>query len=188
MAWKKDHKQQTRQKILQSAAKLFTRDGFDQVGINDVMRDAGLTRGAFYAHFESKAELYAESIVAAAMAVGLDTQPGHANQQQLNQMIERYLSPEHLKGDGFRCPLAFLTTDITQRDDQVRSAYTRVFSGFINIVSRHLDSAKGEKDRAAAFQHAVMMIGGITIARALNDDALAEELIEACHRALVEPG
>lgn len=66
MGWSASQKQQSRERILQSAAELFTREGFENVGINDVMQHAGMTRGAFYNHFSSKSELYAEAILAAA--------------------------------------------------------------------------------------------------------------------------
>ncbi|SIS94615.1 TetR/AcrR family transcriptional regulator [Neptunomonas antarctica] len=184
MAWSQEHKIKTRQKILNSAAQLFTQNGFDHVGINDVMRHAGLTRGAFYTHFSSKAELYAESIVAAAMEIGHRTDPDHPDVPPLESIIKTYLSMEHRKGETLRCPLAFLTTDMTQRDEQVRNAYTRVFKGFVNNLGKHLEQQNGYADTQKSMQQAVMMIGGLAISRALNDDTLASELLDSCHAAL----
>ena len=187
MAWNNEHKKKTRERILTSAAKLFAQNGFDHIGINDVMKDAGLTRGAFYAHFNSKAELYAESIITAAMSTGKKTDPLNPKAPSFDELLKTYLSMEHRKGELFRCPLAFLTTDITQRDDQVRDAYTRVFKGFVNNLDKHSVQQSGTKNTTRSMQQAVMLIGGLAIARAINDDELAKELLSSCHAALITP-
>lgn len=186
MAWKEQHKHSTRQKILKSAAKLFTKQGFEHVGINDVMKDAGLTRGAFYAHFNSKSELYAEAIIAAAIQTGDQLNPDNPKAPSLDQLVQFYLSMEHRQGERFRCPLAFLATDITQRDDQVRDAYTSVFKGFLKHLTAHLQRRNGDIDRARIMQVAVMMIGGLAVSRALNDDELAMNLLTSCHKNLLD--
>lgn len=69
MAWQTDHKTLTRQLILRSAAKLFSLHGYELVGINEVMADAELTRGAFYSHFKSKSDLYAEAVMNSASEI-----------------------------------------------------------------------------------------------------------------------
>ncbi len=186
MAWNQDHKQHTRDKILSSAAFLFTKEGFDNVGINDVMKNAGLTRGAFYAHFSSKAELYAEAIVAAAIKSGKKSDPSQPNAPSLEDLMKAYLSMEHRNGEAFRCPLAFLATDISQRETPVRDAYTRVFNGFVYRLNQYLEKQTGQTNREKCMQQAVMLIGGLAIARAINNDQLAEELLNACQQALSE--
>ncbi|WP_416307139.1 TetR/AcrR family transcriptional regulator [Neptunicella sp. SCSIO 80796] len=171
MAWNAEHKINTRQRILHSAARLFTQHGFDKISIDNVMTEAGLTRGAFYAHFKTKSELYAEAIIAGAKQKAAQYQH---NADDIEQMSREYLSSEHLQGEQLRCPLAFLTTDIGQRDKQVRDAYTAVFKGLI----RFLESAG--MTRVDAMQRAVLMIGGVAIAKALNQPELVNELLDAC--------
>lgn len=180
MAWSTEHKERTRQTILDSAALLFTRSGFDHVSIDDVMKHAGLTRGAFYAHFKSKAHLYAEAILAAAQRTGKQTHPDNPTAPSLEELIKTYLSMEHRAGNSFRCPLAFLATDITQRDAQVREAYTLVFKGFVKHINHHLrhNGIADSSSFAKSHQLAVSMIGSLTIARALNDESLARALLE----------
>lgn len=174
MPWHPDHKAQSRERILHTAARLFTRHGFAAVSIDTLMQEAGLTRGAFYAHFASKSELYAEAIVTAARQgverLGQGTGP---------ETRERYLSREHLESEAGLCPLASLVSDVAQQDPLVRESYTRLFRGFIERAGG------GEEDaRQAALQRAVMMIGGLAIARTLSDEALAEELLQACRRGV----
>ncbi|WP_286237813.1 TetR/AcrR family transcriptional regulator [Neptuniibacter halophilus] len=180
MGWSASQKQQSRERILQSAAELFTREGFENVGINDVMQHAGMTRGAFYNHFSSKSELYAEAILAAANTA---KNLARANASDRKHLIEGYLSLQHREGDTLRCPLAFLTTDITQRDQQVRQTYTRVLKGFIHNIQQ-LDNRE-TTDEQEAIRQAVLMIGAVAISRAVDDDSYAEKLLNSCRDGLV---
>lgn len=181
MGWTTEQKQKSREKIVTSAAELFTRDGFDKVAINDVMHHAGLTRGAFYNHFSSKSELYAEAILGAAKQAKKRIMDHPEN--ILSAIIEYYLSNAHRRGEDICCPLAFLTTDIHQRDDNVRSTYTRVLQGFIGIIREAMP--EGQKvSETEAIQKAVMMIGGLAIARAVNDDKYSEKLLQACREGV----
>ncbi|WP_432470233.1 TetR/AcrR family transcriptional regulator [Amphritea sp. HPY] len=185
MPWHPEHKQQTRERILLSAAKLFTRDGYENVSINNVMTDAGLTRGAFYSHFATKSELYAEAIETSARQGRARIEESSLQPLELNALIKGYLSQEHRRGELLSCPLAFLITDISQRDDQVRDTYTRVFKGFVNNLCQHQEGEAAEV-KTQALQTAVMMIGGVAIARAINDDQLAEVLLEACQQTVLQ--
>lgn len=181
MAWKQEHKQQTRQKILDSAGELFTHQGFDGVNIDRVMANAGLTRGAFYAHFKSKSELYAQAIIHSATAAHSRLTEGLEDKAQLNAVAERYLSMDHKNGAESSCPLAFLATDIHQRDSRVRNTYTKVFKGFLNNLAQ--TDGKDSFD-SESIQQAVMMIGGLALARAVNDDQLSEIILAACRKGL----
>ncbi|XKE45254.1 TetR/AcrR family transcriptional regulator [Halomonas organivorans] len=178
MPWSADHKARTRRRILEAAATLFTRHGFVEVSIDDVMRHAGLTRGAFYAHFASKGELHAESLHHAARA-----QVHRLEGVTPQELALGYLSQSHRQGEAINCPLACLVSDVAQQDERVRGTYTRLFAGF---VARCQDADASSPDREKALQRAVALIGGMAIARTLNDDALAEELLAAC-RTLVSP-
>jgi len=180
MGWTAEQKHTSREKIISSAAKLFTKQGFDNVAINDVMKHAGLTRGAFYNHFNSKSELYAEAIVSAAKLAQRHTLE-HSG-FKLADIIETYLSDQHRQGE-FSCPLAFLTTDIHQRDDNVREAYTRVLKGFINNIYDFNEDGKALSEQEA-IKKAVLMIGGIAISRAVNEDGFAERILNACREGV----
>jgi TetR/AcrR family transcriptional repressor of nem operon len=116
MAWKESHKAESRQRILVAAADLFTRKGFNQVGIDEVMLAAGLTRGAFYAHFNSKIDLYEEAILSAGIAA---TQHFNNGATDIHQIIENYLSEEHLHSTHIRCPMACLVNDVAHDDERV---------------------------------------------------------------------
>lgn len=182
MPWQPDHKTQSRERILDAAAHLFTTRGFDQVGINEVMKSAGMTRGAFYNHFSSKAELYSAAIRhsgAQRRQMLTDINP------DLQQMIRGYLSPAHRDGKQIQCPLAYLVTDVVQRDDQVRAAWSDTFKGFVRQLE-HCQHSHGQ-DTGDALQQAATLIGAIAISRALNDEALSNQLLESCLKRLLPP-
>lgn len=170
MAWDQQHKVRSRQRIIDSAARLFTTKGFDHVGIDEVMADAGLTRGAFYSHFSTKVELYSEAIIAGARKGKSLTE--HCDCAQ--DIIREYLSQEHVAGNVRQCPLAFLVSDISKRDDQIRRTYTRVFAGLVERLQ-----AAG-MDPQTALQQVVLMIGGVAVSRALDDDELVRKVLKAC--------
>lgn len=178
MPWSADRKPRTRRQILDATATLFTRHGFEGVSIDAVMQQAGLTRGAFYAHFASKGELYSEALRHAALANATRLEHASPRERTLG-----YLSESHRRGDDVNCPLACLVSDVAQQDARVRDTYTRLFAGFV----RHCQAAEEDPaERERALQQAVTLIGGMAIARTLSDDTLAEEVLAAC-RALVSP-
>ncbi|MDO3383338.1 TetR/AcrR family transcriptional regulator [Gilvimarinus algae] len=181
MGWKSEHKQQTKARILSAAGQLFTRLGYERVSIDDVMAAAGLTRGAFYAHFGSKSELYAEAIVTAAIrARNLLLEP-LSESPSVDAIAARYLSPERARDGDARCPLAFLATDIHQRDDQVRDAYTRVLKGFARTLAGNTTAVELSPQ---TLRQLVLLVGGLALARAVNDPALSQCLLDACRQGV----
>lgn len=176
MAWSKDHKTQSRHNILTAAASLFAQRGFENTSIDDVMSDAGMTRGAFYSHFKSKSDLYQEAMTFAALRrfrQSLEDTRDLKSGLDLTCMMENYLSQSHVTGeDG--CPLAFLVTDVAHQDPAIRSTYTKLFGGLAERMS-----SASDKSREQILQTLVMMVGGVAIARALNDTELQQELLNA---------
>lgn len=177
MAWPENRCDQTRERILDSAARLFSMRGFDAVGIDELMEDAGLTRGAFYHHFRNKSELYGEAIAHAAR-IG-SSQFDALDDQGLSRLVEVYLRYGHAQGESPRCPLAFMAVDVTHREEAIRHSYTRTFSGFVERLQAALPGSSPSA-REKALQLAVTLIGGVTLARALNDAELTDELLMAC--------
>lgn len=179
MAWDKDHKQQTKEKILVCAAKLFAHNGFEKISIDQVMKEAKLTRGAFYSHFKSKSELYSQAIIKGAQAA--QTRKPKNSNVSLANIAQYYLSQTHRdECDEPPCPLAFLVSDISQQDEEIKNTYTQIFKSFVNQASEHTE------DQQKALQSAVLMIGGLAISRALSDKDLSNDLLTACQKAITE--
>lgn len=183
MPYSKSHKQNTRERILNSAVTLFSRLGYDNVSIDDLMKDAQLTRGAFYAHFESKSDVYFHAIpTAASNAFALaGTKPDLKGKAWVKQFIQTYLSEDHIDHRSTPCPLAFMVTDVANGESKVRSAYTKVFAGFAEILDAQ---SKDEKKTSSeqmnkALAISAMMIGSVAIGRALSDNKLRAELLKS---------
>jgi len=183
MPYSKAHKENTRERILNSAVELFSRLGFDNVSIDELMRHAKLTRGAFYAHFESKSDVYFHAISAAAINAfairndGLDLQ----GTDWLKHFISVYLSEEHVEQKNSPCPLAFMVTDVANSDPKVKTAYTKVFSGFNRVVRKHLSKEKlvDQRQKQKVLAVSAMLIGSVAIGRVLQDLTLRNDLLKA---------
>lgn len=181
MPYSAEHKQQSRQKILHSAIKCFTRKGFENTSIDEVMADAELTRGAFYAHFSSKSELYQQAILSGAMSSQLaQEKPENIDDQEwIKHLVEGYLSVEHVHRKAGACPLAFLVTDVAVSDPEVRRTYTRVFQRMNKLITQTIRqySDCAEEDVLAA---TALMIGGVAIGRSLDNKATLNKLLSSC--------
>ena len=175
MPYPETHKARSRERILSSAIELFSGQGYDNVTIDELMAHAGMTRGAFYAHFNSKQQLYSEAIVTAAMRspIANSHQGDGSSRKRLKEMMAAYLSQAHLEQTS-PCPLAFLVTDIANREPEVRDTYTKVYNGFSKRVGKLLAEEGGKSDTAMALT--ALMIGGVALGRALNDDAAVRKL------------
>jgi TetR/AcrR family transcriptional repressor of nem operon len=191
MPWPREHKEETRDRIVEAAAAEFRAHGVSGVGVADIMGRAGLTHGGFYSHFSSKDELLAEALERSVqqtretLAGAFDALPP---EQRLAAIIDRYLSPEHAAHPGRGCPVAALASELTRAGRKARRQLARI------IVSR-LDwlrgvSAERQSGRLTEEQVAgalACMVGGLILARGLAG-ADADALLESCraflHRAL----
>lgn len=185
MPYSPEHKLKSREKILNSAIRLFAKNGFDKTSIDAIMQDANLTRGAFYTHFSSKSKLYAESIIFSAnRSVLLEKKPeGMDNMTWVRKLIADYLSQGYLSSEAEVCPLVFLSKDVANSDDGVRETYTTVFKGMNALMARYIKD-QGQCDNDDILAMTVLMIGGVAVSRALNDDVLKQNLINACIKTI----
>jgi TetR/AcrR family transcriptional repressor of nem operon len=180
MPWPTEKKTMSRERILECAVRLFSARGFDDVTIVDVMTEAQLTNGAFYAHFSSKLELYTEAIAAAtkdSILTRIQEESGRED-FSVTRLLTAYLSVEHVEQRSPACPLAFLATDVATRKEGVRYAYTKVFNDLIYALNKQLDDLPDYKNRVLAIS--ALMIGGVAISRALNDEQSVIDLLGAC--------
>lgn len=182
MPLSKEHKKVSREKILASAVKLFPHKGIDNVSIEDVMQHAGMTRGAFYAHFKSKEDLYSHAILKASELSEIVKMyfNGARGQDFVDKIIDGYLSQYHTSGKTSPCPLAFLATDAANNKTKIRSVYTEVFINFVNLIKNESTDSKKSDNKDLMMAVTAMMIGGVAVSRALVDSELKEELLASC--------
>jgi TetR/AcrR family transcriptional regulator, transcriptional repressor for nem operon len=183
--YRKEHKQATRRRILEAAGRRFKRDGIDGAGIATLMADAGLTNGAFYAHFASKEELVATAVTDQLRAQRESLSvlaPGRAG---VEQYVRAYLSVEHRDNPDDGCPSAALLDEIGRCPDAVKRAYTDGLLVVIDDIAARLAPDDPPLARAKALSVFAMMVGTLQLSRALADSQLADEVLDqGIHNAL----
>jgi AcrR family transcriptional regulator len=182
MPYSKEHKLKSRQRILQSAAKLFTAKGYDNTSIDEIMASANMTRGAFYAHFANKSELYAHALIYAATnnLIAMPKPDDMSEKSLMEKILRGYLSLAHIHTE-IPCPMAFLVTDVVNKDPLVRKTYTNIFKGMNQQLSKHAKAFSScTEDTMLAIT--AMMIGGVAIGRALDDSATTKKLLSSCQQ------
>jgi TetR/AcrR family transcriptional repressor of nem operon len=181
----KAHKQATRRRIIETAGRRFKRDGIDGSGIATLMADAGLTNGAFYAHFASKEDLVATAVAdqLRAQRASLSTlAPGRAG---VEQYVRAYLSVEHRDNPDDGCPSAALLDEIGRCPDATKQAYTDSVLVVIDDIAARLAPHEPPSARAKTLSVFAMMVGTLQLSRALADPQLADEILEqGIHNAL----
>ena len=178
MRYSKGHKQATRQRIVEAAGRRFKQDGIDGAGIATVMSDAGLTNGAFYAHFASKEDLVANVLAdqLRAQRQSLDAQP--SDRAGLEAFVRSYLSPQHRDESADGCPSAALLDEIARRPAATRQVFTDELMAEIDDIASRLDPADLEAARVDALTVFGLMVGTLQLARALTDRDLSDQLLE----------
>jgi TetR/AcrR family transcriptional repressor of nem operon len=169
----KDQKQATRQRILEAAGRRFKQDGIDGAGVATLMSDAGLTNGAFYAHFASK-----EDLVAHVLADQLRAQRhSFKAAPDLEAFVRAYLSPEHRDQCADGCPSAALLDEIARRPAATRDVFTDELMDVIDDIASRLDATDPEAARMDALTLFGLMVGTLQLARALTDRDLSDQLL-----------
>jgi AcrR family transcriptional regulator len=177
MRYGKDHKQATRQRILEAAGRRFKQDGIDGAGVAAVMSDAGLTNGAFYAHFTSKEDLVANVLAdqLRAQRQSFDSQP--SDRAGLEAFVRAYLSPQHRDQCADGCPSAALLDEIARRPGATRQVFTDELMRVIDDIASRLDPTDAEAARTDALTIFGLMVGTLQLARALTNRDLSDQLL-----------
>jgi TetR/AcrR family transcriptional repressor of nem operon len=177
MRYTKDHKQATRQRILEAAGRRFKQDGIDGAGVTAVMSDAGLTNGAFYAHFASKEDLVANVLADQLRAQRQNVEAQPPDRAGLEAFIRAYLSPEHRDQCADGCPSAALLDEIVRRPAATRQAFTDELLVTADDIAARLDRTDADAARTDALTILGSMIGTLQLARALTDRDLSDQLL-----------
>ena len=168
-----------RQKILESAARLFKARGFDAVTVADVMQAAGLTHGGFYGYFKSKDDLIAHTLaqIFAADPAELD----------LARYAESYLSMRHCQNVADGCPVAALGCETSRQTAEARAAMTTGLRQHLERLSAGARGRTTADKRRAAIGSWAAMVGAMIMARYSDDPKLSEELLAQTRAWIVDP-
>jgi len=184
MPYPTEHKAKTRARIVESARVLFNRRGFDRVSIDDIMEAAGLTRGSFYYHFESKQALYAEAVRSYSSRNPFAREVARTGQREPRKLarlfIELYLSDEVLDDIEQHCPLVALPSDVARAGQEPRTAYTQVVDNMLNIFTAAFKGDRDAKRKALVIVN--LCVGGMVLARTTEDARLRKGLRAAARQ------
>lgn len=181
MRYSDTHKQETRQKVVKAAARSVRAKGPEGVSVAEVMAEAGLTHGGFYAHFPNK-----EALVAAAVEAAFDQSTrrfgkvteGLSKAEALATFVDLYVTPEHRAHPERGCPLAGLSSELPRQGPPVREAYERGVQRMIGYIADWLPDGTADRESLAASLVAEMA-GIVALSRAIADDDEAERLLAA---------
>jgi TetR/AcrR family transcriptional regulator, transcriptional repressor for nem operon len=182
MRYSREHKEQTRERIVREASRHFRRRGGKGLAIADLMNKLNLTHGGFYKHFGSKDELLAQAVAKAfdeSSATFMEALQKAKPGSELRMIIEHYLSLEHCSNPGEGCPMAALSSEISRYPRPVRVAINRAMKARIQRLAQYLPG-KTEKEREENCLVLMSgMMGAINVARATVDLESRKAVLEA---------
>lgn len=179
---RKQQKEETRQRILGTAARRMRELGLEGAGVHAVMKEAGLTHGGFYAHFDSKDDLASRAMAEATSEqrqrwlAGIDETPP---EERVARLVARYLSPVHRDNTESGCPVPSVAAGVAHASDEVRDAFQQELLGTANALEELLDDEGNADARDKAIGTMALCIGGMVMARAIADEELSDEILLA---------
>jgi TetR/AcrR family transcriptional repressor of nem operon len=164
MAYSTNHKARTKQRILEAASRLFSAKGYDGTSIEEIMRECGLTRGGFYAHFSSKGQLYRNAFI---------------HSRSADAMLAEYLGGSELESSKLSPAFAFLAIDLASKTPEVRAAYTDAFTSFSDKLLRH-SRASAPCVESCSLSTAALIVGTLAVAHTTDNPDLRAKLLASC--------
>lgn len=179
-----------RERIIEVAGKLFRENGFDGIGVADLMQAAGLTHGGFYGHFKSKDDLAAQAC-SRAMARALEKWAALARLPRGDaraEIVKQYLTESHCDGPGNGCLFAALGSDVGRQGRAIRRAFRKGLESQVDVLGKVAPSRSRAAKRKQALADMAQMVGAMVLARAVDDRTLAKEILDAAVSDLTKAG
>lgn len=185
MRQSRQEKAKTHKRIVDVASERIREQGLDRPAVAEIMQAAGLTHGGFYKHFGSRDDLIAEATENALVASDRHVHEltDHA-EDPLAAFVDWYLSAEHRDDAGAGCAVAALGDDVRRGDERLRSAYRQQLRRYFEDVERFLGG--GEDVRQRAILAVSALAGAIVLSRAIDDEALSDEILSAVSEGISE--
>src|SRR2546423_11949723 len=170
-----------RERIVETAAQLFRERGFEGIGVADLMKEAGLTHGGFYGHFASKEDLMAQACARASVRSRAlwSKLAEHAPDDPLSEIAGVYLTSRHRDNPGTGCLMAALASDASRQGPAVRRAVTEGLRSAFDLLTKLVAGKSKSAKRQKAISTYASMVGAMVLARAVDDRALSQEILNA---------
>jgi TetR/AcrR family transcriptional regulator, transcriptional repressor for nem operon len=182
MRYSKEHKQETHTRIVKKAAVLLREKGAHGIGVADLMKEAGLTHGGFYAHFDSR-----EALVIEAFAYAMDRATERWRQiaaqtpadKRLATIVESYLTPVHRDDPGHGCAVPALAAEIFRESPKTRKAFAAKLDQMIDMVADQMPEQPRKAARKQAMATLATMAGSLLLSRIAGSGELSDDILAA---------
>jgi len=186
MRYAPHHKQLTRERIREAAARLFRRKGYAATGVDTIMAAAGMTAGGFYGHYRSKEALLGDALDTAFLQSTDRTDARRAElgeTEQIRRFVETYLSSGHRDAPEHGCPMPALAADVSRLKPRARSVFENHLRRRIADIGAQL--GRSPEDDCLPIAALATCVGGLMLARAVKDRAFSDHILEACRTELL---
>ncbi len=181
MGYPVGHKEKTRARIVSAAQKMWKEKGYSGASVDAVMKEAGLTRGGFYAHFKSKDDLFAEALAESKLQEGLCRMEDAGItdfESQRKFVVNWYLGKDHRDAPDDGCPLTVFTQEAPRLGSKPRRVIGQMVKGFGEWLS-------GESKQDGGLAAISLMVGAVSLARAVEDQDLSDQVLTESKAALI---
>lgn len=180
-----EQKLRTHRRIVDVAVRQLGEQGLSGAAVQRIMKEAGLTHGGFYSHFDSKADLVAEAL-AAALRTASERLFGRVDHltapERRKRLLDAYLSPAHRDAPGAGCPLASTSADVARSSACVRRAYEDELRRIIEHIEADFHELADDAAHVRAVGTLALCVGGLLLARAVDDPALSDDILQSCRQ------
>jgi TetR/AcrR family transcriptional repressor of nem operon len=192
MRHSKAEKEKTHKRIVAIAAKRFREEGLAGIGIADLMKEAGLTVGGFYKHFNSRDELVAEAVGCALelWKSQVDAAASGGPPVTYESLVDEYLSEAHRNHPGTGCAVGALAGELARSDKRTRALVSRKIRENIELLVtliRNPNETDSGRSRSQAILTYCALVGAIGMARAVSDEKLSREILKTAAQRLKNP-
>jgi TetR/AcrR family transcriptional repressor of nem operon len=188
MRYSREHKQETHARIVRKASVRLREKGAHGIGVADLMKEAGLTHGGFYAHFDSR-----EALVIEAFAYAMDRSMEHWRktaaetlpERRLATIVDSYLTPTHRDDPGRGCAVPTLGAEIARESPKTRKAFAAKLEQMIDMIADQIPDLPRKAARKQASATLATMMGTLVLSRIAGNGEFSEEILAAGREAAV---
>jgi TetR/AcrR family transcriptional repressor of nem operon len=189
MRYSREHKLETHARIVKKASVRLREKGAHGIGVADLMKEAGLTHGGFYAHFDSR-----EALVIEAFAHAMDRSTERwrklaeqtAPEKRLAAIVDSYLTPIHRDDPGHGCAIPTLGAEIAREGPKTRKAFSAKLEQMIDMLAAQIPEASPKAARKQAMAAIATMMGTLVLSRVAGNGEFSDEILGAGRDAVLD--
>ncbi|WP_156829929.1 TetR/AcrR family transcriptional regulator [Methylovulum miyakonense] len=185
--YKQDQKEQTRENIIAAAGRCFKKSGYNGIGVDGLAKEAGVTSGAFYGHFDSKQTAFTAAIISglSQLEVGIKQFQNEYGAKWWPEFAKFYMNQKRTCDLAESCALQSLTPEIGRSDEAIREIFETELLKVLDAANEGSSQTSKQTVNEKTLVNLAMLIGGVTLARAVKDEALATEIANAIQNVML---